>query len=238
MKIKFKIIDLLHQPKYLKTLGLIAVFVFATTIKGQNGNQNWQGFGTSTKGMAYNDYLNTVFHDTIDDLLYIGGHFTFIDTTLAVNIASWNGTSWNGLDSGTYSTVWAITRYQNKIYVGGQFRSVDYDNIPANGIATWDGTQWDSLPISFKNNGNVHGFKEYNNELYVFGSFDTIGSVAMNSLAKWDGTQWSDVYSLPDLASGNSIQGINEIEFYNGNLYIGGNFYNPTNNIRDIAMYD
>jgi len=238
LKIKFKIIDLLHQAKYLKTLGLIAVFVFTTTIKGQNGNHNWQGFGSVTKGMAYNDYLNTVFHDTIDDLLYMGGLFTNVNNHFTPCIAAWNGTQWNPLDSGTYDNVWAITRYQNKIYVGGQFRSVDYDNIPANGIATWDGSQWDSLPISFKNNGNVLGFKEYNNELYVFGSFDTIGNIAMNSLAKWNGSQWSDVYNLPNFASGNSIQGINEIEFYNGNLYIGGNFYNPTNNIRDIAMYD
>lgn len=229
----------MKQRKCLRTFALLIILVINLTAKGQYQNHNWQGFG-SGKSFGLSEGINTIFYDSIDDILYAGGHFVTInDTIFSPCVTFWDGTKWNGLDSGAYNWVHAITRYQDKIYVGGQFKSVDYDNVPAIGIATWDGNQWDSLPIPLNIGSQVHGFKTYNNELYVFGGFDTIGNVAMNSLAKWDGNQWSDVFNFPYLTYFPSIQGIVDVEFCHGNIYAGGEFYNSaTTNIRDIVMYD
>jgi hypothetical protein len=76
--------------------------------------------------------------------------------------------------------------------------------------------------------------KVYNNELYVMGEFNKIGGITVNSLAKWNGVSWSNVYNFPNWASGGWF--IKDIAFYNGDLYVGGNFVTANGNT-DITMY-
>jgi hypothetical protein len=120
--------------------------------------------------------------------------------------------------------------------VGGGFQSADGFQVPAAYLATWDGIQWDTLPGG-KLNNVVYNFEIYNNELYVVGGFDSIGNMEANGIAKWNGVTWSAVYNIPKLSpTGSNL--MYSMKAYQGNIYVAGNFYNTTTNIRDIVMYN
>jgi hypothetical protein len=210
---------------------LLLLFIFSKL----NAQSFWKPVGIG-QGMGTVPYIQCIYNDTIDDLLYIGGTFTKIDNLdTAYQIAYWNGNNWNRLNMGLNNIANDIIRFQNKIYVGGGFQSSDYNLIDSPYLATWDGVQWDSVPGG-KLNGSVGNLEIIANELYVMGGFDSIGNMEANGIAKWDGATWSNVYNLPKLSPGGNA--IYDVVIYQGNTYVGGNFYDPTTNIRDIAMYN
>lgn len=200
-----------------------------------NAQSNWKPVGIG-QGIGLVPYIECMYNDTVDDLLYVGGTFTIIDNLdTAYQIAAWDGANWNRLKMGLYNLPYDIIRFQNKIYVGGVFPSADYNLVNAPYIATWDGVQWDSLPGG-KLNGPVKHFEIINNELYVMGGFDSIGNLEVQGIAKWNGATWSDVNNFPRYSTnGNAV---NDVAIYQGNIYVAGNFYSSTANIEDIAMYD
>ena len=60
----------------------------------------------------------------------------------------------------------------------------------------------------------INSLCEYNNELYVGGSFSAIGGIVAHNIARWNGTSWNT------LGLGNFLQqDISDIIVYNGNLY-------------------
>ncbi len=200
--------------------------------------QNWQGLGTGVS----ND-VRCLYADTVSNLLYAGGSFKYAGGVVANGIASWDGASWDSLNGGDTNCfnscppILAIARYNGEIYAGGAFSNMG--GLPVNRIAKWNGVLWDSLGSGVTYNGNpgvVGELTVYNNELYVGGGFDTAGTIAANGLAKWNGTQWSDVYNLPNYNSPNP-NSILAIEFYQGELYAAGNFYD-TGGYSDIVKYD
>ena len=67
-------------------------------------------------------------------------------------------------------------------------------------------------------------FYEWNNELYVGGVFDSIGSGVANSLAKFDGNTWTNVHAFGNFNTGNNPNYIDDIISYHGELYVGGVF--------------
>ena len=94
------------------------------------------------------------FSSTSNDL-FVGGSFTTADGTsiTATNIAYWNtGGSWNFLldsssgNQGTNSTVKALTNFNGKVYVGGDFSEVAYTGsssaLSSPYIAVWQATKW------------------------------------------------------------------------------------------------
>jgi hypothetical protein len=80
-----------------------------------------------------------------------------------------------------------------------------------------------------------------NGELYAYGLFDSINGIAANSLAKFDGTSWSAVFDLPRFGiSPSDPNMIFDAEWFGGELYVGGNFYQAGTNppIRDLVKWD
>lgn len=64
----------------------------------------------------------------------------------------------------------------------------------------------------------INSLCEYNNELYVGGSFSAIGGIVAHNIARWNGTSWNT------LGLGNFLQqDISDIIVYNGNLYFTAN---------------
>ena len=60
----------------------------------------------------------------------------------------------------------------------------------------------------------INSLCEYNNELYVGGSFTAIGGIVAHNIARWNGTSWNT------LGLGNFLQkDISDIIVYNENLY-------------------
>jgi len=193
------------------------------------------------------------FH-SIGDELYFGGNFTKFNTDTIVGVAKWNGLDmstlgcgiqWNcttpGI-SGSINPVYSIIRFGNNIFVTGSFDQAG--NKTVNGLTMWDGNSWNNFGTGLKTWGGYWGtglgFKVIDNELYVFGVFDSINGNACNSLAKFNGTTWVSVYNFPIFSSmiGYHNQ-VYDIAKYNDQLYVCGNFDNyPLMTISYITKWD
>jgi len=177
---------------------------------------------------------------TIDTALYA---LTYAAGTTN-HVLAWQGNSWQALGgsfvnagSADPPTLYDIIKYNNELYVTGDFNRVDNDTI--SGIAKWNGTSWVNV-----GQGLVSGMPPYttllyphqlllfNGELVVVGNFLNAGGITANGIAAWNGSQWNNFGS-----------GFNKIvygaEVYNSELYAGGEFtLSGTNTLACIAKWN
>ena len=148
----------------------------------------WNYVGSSNVQNGTNDTVLTLYYDTGNNRLYVGGEFTQVNysvvlgPTYANYIAIWDGNNWNAIgNNGTNSFVNTITgNNSGSIYIGGKFTIVDYgygaNNLSANHIVMWNGS-WISLQDSGNSNNGLNGvvntlyYDINNNVLYVGGLF-------------------------------------------------------------------
>jgi len=165
-----------------------------------------------------------------NDNLYVGGHIVEMGGISTKGIAKWNGQEWTGLSSGVNGYVGSLEVIDDLLYVGGAYDSVA--GMSANGIAVWDGEDWQAVG-DFPNTWgggdiymNIGAIKEYQADVYIAGLF-LEGNGISHSIARWNGSLWQTV--------GNSIQGvniwINDMEIYNGELYVAGYFFREHGNL-------
>jgi len=76
--------------------------------------------------------------------------------------------------------------------------------------------------------------KKINGELYVGGTFDSVGGSYTTKIAKWNGMNWESII-LSGLDVPNS-EGIFAIEYYNGDYYFGGMLEETVS--RNIVRWD
>lgn len=173
--------------------------------------------------------------DTSSSVLYLGGWVTSVGNMPVQGVAQWNGVSWDSMGNGV--TPRAIVEYNGEIIAGGTYGSPT--NQPAGrGLSKWNGTSWVPFTdaVSSSGYGCVDGLLVHNNDLYVFGCFDSIAGVSANMIAKFDGTNWF-TYPILDTAYGGGV--IFTAAFYNNELYVGGNFEFPYQSGRgEIARWD
>lgn len=120
--------------------------------------------------------------------LYVGGTFDTAGGSAAHNVARWNGSIWSNLGSGVNGAVYAITRHNSVLYVGGGFTS------PAPYLAAFDGANWSGVGASLNN--LVEAITFASNDLYVGGQFTNAGGAGANYLARLinaSGT-WQELY--------------------------------------------
>jgi hypothetical protein len=179
--------------------------------------------------------LPFLFADTSTTILYTGGWITSIGNVPVQGMARWNGFVWDSMGYGI--TPRAITKYNGEIIVGGTYGSLT--NQPSGrGLSKWNGSAWIPFAdaISSSGLGCVDGLLVRNNDLYVFGCFDSIAGMPANMIAKYDGTNW---YTFPVLDTANGGGVIFCAAFYNNELYVGGNFEFPYQSLRgEIAKWD
>ena len=190
-----------------------------------------QSFHNLDAGFNYPVY--SLFHDNDDSILYAGGWFYLQGTDTMRNIAQWDGIKWDSLGSGGNDggNVRAITKYNGNLFVGGTFSKIG--GVVSKGLATWNGMSWNYFG-DFSNGGYGYVLELLvnNNDLYIGGGFDSINGVPANGLVKYDG---SNFWVYPSI--GSSFTAITSIAFYNGELYVGGNF-DPGLGKNDIAKFD
>ncbi|HMQ75560.1 MAG TPA: T9SS type A sorting domain-containing protein [Flavobacteriales bacterium] len=104
-------------------------------------------------------------------------------------------------------------------------------------IACWDAAVSLWKPLQNGLSGPVYSLRSYPDGLYAAGWFEYANdTLEVNGLARWDGSTWHKVHDLPKL-NPNDINRINDLAYYQGELYIGGNF-GGTNGRLDIAKWD
>jgi hypothetical protein len=117
------------------------------------------------------------------DRLFAGGDFASAGGVAGTTyLAGWNGSAWTSLGTAPNATVWAMTVWDGKLIVGGEFT-----NVGAR-VAAWNGSSWESLGAGF--NGPVYDLLVWNGELYASGAFYQSGGAQVHYVGRWNGTAW------------------------------------------------
>jgi|GEM_PF-2082025 hypothetical protein len=176
-----------------------------------------------------------LFADSTNNTVYLGGWISSVGNTPVQGMARWNGIAWDSMGSGV--TPRAIVNYNGEIIVGGTYGSPT--NHPSGrGLSKWNGNAWVPFAdaVSSSGWGCVDGLLVDNNNLYVFGCFDSIDGVPANMIAKFDGSAWN-TFPVLDTAYGGGV--IYSAAIYNNELFVGGNFEFPYQSGRgEIAKWD
>jgi hypothetical protein len=204
--------------------------------------QNW------VQASDFNQGPRTFFVDTIDNLLYIGGGFRFVEQDTFNGICYWNGSQFypmgKGRKCGTVdcNPVNMVIRYQDEIYIGSSMDSIG--GVYANGIAKWNGISWSAVGsegLYIDENGGGWAFDSWikDEKLFIVGMFRTAGGDTCNSVAHWDGNDWTGMNFIPTLYT-SGVPQLFSVIYYKNEWYVGGNFQNEIDGIhnRDIARYD
>jgi hypothetical protein len=160
-----------------------------------------------------------------NDTVYVGGSFDMAGSTPVSYIAKWESGVWSDLGSGVNGSVDALAIDSNGIlYAAGSFDTAG--GVSVGKLARWDGSNWSDLGTGFSWGDSNFIFAltvDDDNNLYVGGSFSTIGGISTKGIAKYTpGTvagSWSAV--------GGGLTGTGSIQallFDEGVLYIGGGF--------------
>ncbi len=121
--------------------------------------------------------------EVYEDQLFVGGAFASAGGVAGTaRLASWNGGSWSGLGTQPDNTVWAMTVWDGKLVVGGEFSNL------GSRVAAWNGTGWETLGAGF--NGVVYDLLVWNDQLYACGAFTLSGGADVRYVGRWNGSAW------------------------------------------------
>ena len=172
----------------------------------------------------------------IDNLLYVsGGGFTTDG-----NIAFWNGKIWNSYISDKGCGVFhAFDKYNDKLYIGGNFYCLNNWNENLEKIAYWNTLEnkWFAVGTSSypPTGGDVNLFQIYKGKLYVGGNFMTIGgNSSMSFIASWDDKKYD---FLGDAQQYYGVGGVKDMCVFNDKLIVAGDFINEKG-INNLGAYN
>lgn len=210
----------------------------------------WDGQAwTPINGLGYGDdqrptvHALAVYDDGRGPAMYAAGSFYYADEDYALNIARWDGSTWESVGIGLNATVETLCVYDEDgdgpnppaLFAGGQFSHAP--DIPTNRIARWDGQEWSAVG-NFQPPGAVRalvvwkGPDDEKENLYAGGLFNTMPDGSpVNKIARWDGQSWRKVGTgVTGFGQGTSISAMAVFDEDGdgpnpGGLYIGGLFY-------------
>ncbi|MEP7169131.1 MAG: T9SS type A sorting domain-containing protein [Bacteroidota bacterium] len=186
--------------------------------------QSWSGVGT-----GLDEYVNGLVTDTVNNVIYAGGHFLNSGTTTVNHVAKWDGTSWSAMNTGTDLDVYTLCMYNGELYMGGRFNAAGSNACSR--VARWDGTDWQ--PMGTGMNDDVFTLQVYNGELYATGRFTMVDGVPASLIAKYNGSTWSA------LGAGISGTWVTSVQEYNGDIYAAGVFTDAGGvPVHNIAKWD
>jgi hypothetical protein len=204
-----------------------------TNAGGASANHiaKWNGSTWTALGSGMNGEVFALAFDTNGNL-YAGGQFSSAGGVGATNIAEWNGSVWSALGPGWPANVSVFAFCfddSGNLYVGG---NIVYPNSGFGLLTKWNGTNWSPLAA----NGFVYSLAYRAPNLYMGGSFASVGGVIPRGIADWNGHAWSvlgsgigGVYATSPAAESMVVDSA-------GNLYVGGYFLTAgTNTANYIA---
>ncbi len=165
-----------------------------------------------------------------DGTLYVGGNFDEAGNVTANRIATWNGTNWETLGTGTSGFVEAIAITPTDVFIGGNFTIAGGQTV--NRIARWNknNSSWSALGNGVNNivNSLIHD----GNNVYVGGAFDTANidnseSIIVNNIARWNETSgWEALGTNTNVGVDIKLNTLNFASDGDGidKIFAGGNF--------------
>jgi trimeric autotransporter adhesin len=191
----------------------------------------WNGATWSTLGtLGSNDSANTVTRLANGDHV-IGGEIRGVDALAVSGLATWNGSSWARLSSGSPATDGQINVLlplpNGDVIAGGWFTTAG--GVLANRIARWNGSSWSALGSGMDANRVDALAVLPNGDLVAGGQFSMAGGAPADNIARWNGASWSA------LGSGMNGEVLALAVLPTGDLVAGGSFTMaggvPTNRI-------
>lgn len=171
-------------------------------------NSTWSGLDDGTNSEVYALSMDS-------EYLYAGGKFLQAGSIAANHIARWNGVQWYVLPAGNNGdgvngTVYALHKFDNRLYVGGQFSQ--FGATPSANVAIWSNETWSSPGGGIAITGDaVSALHVYAGRLYA-SSFN-------GTLFGWNGIDWR-------LMSSSGVAINRTLTSLGNRLYLGGTIYN------------
>jgi len=159
--------------------------------------------------------INALYSD--GNKLFVGGFFSSIDGISTMNVAMWDGQSWEGLRNGVNGEVSAIISRDDIVYVSGDFSKAGIVDVSK--IAMFNDGNWYPLKDGVIA-GTVTDLAVDQTHLYIGGNFTRVDNIIANKIAKWDGNNWSALGSGVSGAGGQ----VGAITILNNEVIVGGSF--------------
>jgi len=157
----------------------------ATRVARWDGSE-WQPMGTAGDPDDLNESVNVL--TVFDNELIVGGRFASADGREVNNVARWDGSGWQPLETGTSNEVQALTSFDGDLIVGGDFNTAS--GVEVRRTARWNGSRWQNMGsgIGSPHSGlaSVDAFIVFDGDLFVGGYFKATGSgQTANNIARW-----------------------------------------------------
>jgi len=159
---------------------------------GNSGVYRWTGSRWTIVGPLLNtsQYMGVSSLVVYGDHLVAAGYFRQIGGVSAVNIAAWDGSTWQALGEGLPGpgrgydiSVNALTVHSGRLVAGH-----------VEGVSAWDGTSWRS--VGGDNVYNIWSLASIDGELFAGGYLWWLHDPPRDDgIARWDGAAWQSVGS-------------------------------------------
>ncbi|CAH0998702.1 hypothetical protein LEM8419_00048 [Neolewinella maritima] len=187
---------------------------------------NWSALTDSGTGVpGTNNEVRSIAFDE-ENTVYIGGNFASAGDRPANRIATFDGSNWGSLGSGTSGFVQAIAVTGSSVYIGGNFATAGEQTV--NRIARWDRTtdQWQAIGQGVSD--NVNALVHDGTHLYAGGNFETATLAdgtryIVRNIARWSAElEWEALGPDKDVGTDTRVNAISLPE--TGGLVVGGSF--------------
>src|SRR5437879_5863077 len=195
--------------------GTIANVSTAFNLGGQTTNRSWNGALDEVRVSAVardQDWIRTEFNN--------------LDGPGIIGAPNWSDVGGAGVAGSGPPGVNAVAVYNDELYIGGQFTSVN-GLAACQNLCRWNATNgWRAVGTYTTGitAGGVNSLAVYNGQLYVGGFYQNAAGIALcDRLCRWNSTTstWSSIGGAQ--FNGNS-SAVRALAVYNGELYAGGDF--------------
>ncbi len=134
--------------------------------------------------------------------LIVGGTFLYSGPGGYLQVARWNGDSWNPLGGGLIGGSVGVVGFsirpdappgQPKLFACGDFSHSPGSGV-VQGVAAWDGIKWLPCAGGLGGGGRAMQWQQAKNrswQLIVCGDFSSAGGLPAGRIARWSGPSWS-----------------------------------------------
>ncbi|GEM_PF-1122139 len=191
-----------------KIIFIAAIYFLATP--------GWTQSNWAPAGMPFNGaQVRCLYYDVIEDVLWVGGDIRDGIPNNQV-LLKYDGVEWASY--GHFDNqILAITRFQDKIIVGGFF--TEFNGTPCSKLAYLEGDEF--LPLGTGSDGVIQNLKVIAGKLYVCGAFSYVGDAVCNLVAVYNGENWLPLEGLPEVVYTDQCS---DIFKHDEDFWIGGNY--------------
>jgi len=194
--------------------------VNSTNIIGWDGT-NWFALGAGLGGTGYGISGGVLAIAFQGNNIYAGGSFSYSGTMAMTNVAYWDGTLWHAMGNPFNGSVSALQFYSGYLYACGSFTNT---TLQFTNIARWNGSTWSGLPGGGANKA-VADLATDGTNLFICGSFTTIGGIAATNIVSFDGNNWTPLNSgLHWFQDGLGLPQAFKLCWASNQLYVVGGF--------------